>query len=270
MKRIALFSLLAIATTTAEDLTVGGTTYKSYRVTKVEPDGIRIEHADGAAKLKIEQLPPELVAKFKLDPAKAAEHREKVAASAASAAAEKTAKDEEAAAGEPSPSRARASMDKAAAAAEPAEAPAATEAPAADPAKPDPALSWDLTPPDPAAAQKGKTWGIAEVQEQLFDLDGKIIRVEVVVNSASTIEAIDATSARMFAGSIFRAKSNYEFIGFPKEAIPKMRTMLKSTTGKMLFWVRVEAENEWPYPQLWVVGRSLHAGGLGAKPKFLW
>ena len=74
----------------------------------------------------------------------------------------------------------------------------------------------------------------------------------------------------MFAGTIFKDDSNYEFIGFPNDARDKMRVMLKSTKGKMTFWVRVEAENLWPYPQLWVVGRSLHAGGLGVPPKFQW
>lgn len=265
--RITLLSILVLSTAAAEDLTIGSVKYKAYRITKVEPDGIRIEHSDGVAKIRLEQLPPVMAAQLKLDPAKAAEHREKMAASAAAASEKRTAETE--ATKIPATKRSGSGMAKGAADA-PAEVPAAADPAKPDPAKPDPALNWELTPPDAAEAQKGKTWGIAEVQAQMFDLDGKIIRVEVVVNSASTIEAIDVASARMFAGSIFRANSNYEFIGFPKEAMPKMRTLLKSPSGKMLFWVRVEAENTWPYPQLWVVGRSLHEGGLGTQPTFKW
>lgn len=101
-------------------------------------------------------------------------------------------------------------------------------------------------------------------------LDGKIIRVEVIANSASQIESIDKTSCRIFAGSIFKENSNYEFIGFPVEAEAKVKLMLRGARGKMTFWVRVEAENEWPYPQLWVVGRGIHQGGGGTPPKFTW
>lgn len=250
---ILCLMLTAAVMTRADDLTVGSTVYKKWSVLKVEPDGLKIEHADGITKIPMEQLPPELAAKYKFDPAAAKAHREKKSAGAKAvddAAAAAAAKD--AAAAKP---------------AMPAEKPAA--AAPANAKEPDP-QGWEEVEPDPAMAVKGKTYGIADVQASMHQLNGKIIRVEVIVNSASQIESIDAGSCRMFAGTIFKDNSNYEFIGFPSAGEAKMRTMLRSAKGKMLFWVRVEAENRWPYPQLWVVGRTLSDPGLGAKAEFKW
>lgn len=246
---------LAIGNLNAEDLKIGATVYKDYSVSKVDPDGLRILHSDGAAKIPYEELPADLQKKYAFDPAKAAAFRADKAK--AKPAAESPPPVPEA---KPKPEM-KPEAKPAAEAARPAAPPAAKE--------PDP-KGWEDIPADPAKAQQGKTWGIAEVQAQMFRLDGKIIRVEIIANSASQIESIDATSCRMFAGTIFKENSNYEFIGFPTEAENKMRTLLRSAKGKMLFWVRVEAENLWPFPQLWVVGRSIHQGGLGTPPKFVW
>lgn len=262
-----VLALCAVFPLHAEDLKIGETTYKDYSVLKVEPDGIKISHKDGVAKIRLEQLPPDLVKKYNLDPAKAAAFREKkegeqkkaddAKAAEGKEMAEKTAaKAAEKAADQAAPP----APDKAA----PAAGAAKKEKKEADP------QGWEDIVPDAAQAEQGKLWGIAEVQEKMFDLNGKIIRVEIIVNAASTIEAIDKDSARMFAGSIFKENSNYEFIGFPNAARDKMKVMLKGARGKMSFWVRVESENTWPYPQLWVVGRSINQGGLGHPPTFVW
>lgn len=239
----------------AEDLVIGSTTYKNYEVVKVEPDGLRILHSAGAAKIPYEQLPATLLKQYSFDPAKAKEFRERKAGDQ-KAAEEKRAADEKAAADKTAAEKA--AMDKKA---------AEKKEVVAKEANP---LGWEDIPADPAKAQQGKVWGIADVQAKMYELNGKIIRVEVIANSASTMESIDKGSFRMFAGTIFKKDSNYEFIGFPAEAENKVRVMLKSSTGKMSFYVRVEAENRWPYPQLWVVGRSIHQGGLGTPPRFQW
>ena len=59
-----------------EITTLDGTTYKSIRILKIEPDGLLLEHRPpaggvGLAKLKFEDLPPELKRKHGYDPEKA-------------------------------------------------------------------------------------------------------------------------------------------------------------------------------------------------------
>ncbi|HWB01628.1 MAG TPA: hypothetical protein VG796_01310 [Verrucomicrobiales bacterium] len=122
--------------------------------------------------------------------------------------------------------------------------------------------AWENIAADPANAMQGRVWSLAEVQTKMPELDGKIICVEVKVDAASKVEAIDKGSLRVFGGTNLKKDSNYEFIAFPAEAEKKMRGLLKSSTGSMAFWVRVEAENQWPYPQLLVVGRSINQGGF--------
>ena len=65
-------------------IVVGDTTYKDYELSKVEPDGIRILHSAGAAKIPFEKLSPDLQKKYGFDPKKAAAFREKKEAEAAS------------------------------------------------------------------------------------------------------------------------------------------------------------------------------------------
>lgn len=69
---------VVVAKTDAEKeiTTLDGTTYKSIRILKVEPDGLLLEHQPpsggvGLAKLKFEDLPPELKQKHGYDPEKA-------------------------------------------------------------------------------------------------------------------------------------------------------------------------------------------------------
>ena len=51
--------------------------YEKVEITKVEPDGVRISHKDGAAKIKFEQLPPDLQAKYGFSAEKAKAFRQK-------------------------------------------------------------------------------------------------------------------------------------------------------------------------------------------------
>jgi hypothetical protein len=56
-------------------VTLNGTKYENATVSRVEPDGIRISHSDGATKIPFESLSPELQKEFGYDPEKAGKHR---------------------------------------------------------------------------------------------------------------------------------------------------------------------------------------------------
>lgn len=71
-----------------------GTTYRKCEVVKVEPDGIRITHDAGAAKIEFEDLPDALKRQYNFDPSKVAAYRKTIAD--AKAAAEEKAKVERA------------------------------------------------------------------------------------------------------------------------------------------------------------------------------
>jgi len=90
---LTLAFLLAASVCFALDITTRkGVTYKQCAVTKVDPDGIRIIHTDGATKIAFEDLPDTLQRQYNYDPAKAAESRKRAAE--AQAAAAKRAADE--------------------------------------------------------------------------------------------------------------------------------------------------------------------------------
>ena len=57
--------------------TTAGRTYSGATITKVEPDGLRVTHESGTAKIPFEKLPEELRIKYGYDPAKAAEFKKK-------------------------------------------------------------------------------------------------------------------------------------------------------------------------------------------------
>ncbi len=88
MKTLHYLTALVICTgssTRGEDLKLpDGTVFKNYSVLKQEVDGLKIEHADGVAKVKRHMLPAELAAKYKWDEKKIEEA--KAAAEAAKAA----------------------------------------------------------------------------------------------------------------------------------------------------------------------------------------
>ena len=63
---------LALDITTAD-----GQTYKQCAVTRVEPDALRITHADGTARIPYEKLPPAIQKQY-FDPAKVAAFRNQV------------------------------------------------------------------------------------------------------------------------------------------------------------------------------------------------
>ena len=80
----------------AVDITTrSGTTYRKCEVVKVEPDGIRISHDGGAAKISFEELPDALQRQYGYDAAKVASYRKSIAdAKAAGEAKAVTAKRE--------------------------------------------------------------------------------------------------------------------------------------------------------------------------------
>lgn len=70
---LILSLLLTISVCSALDITTRkGVTYKQVTVTKVDPDGIRIRHADGAATIPFANLPEALQRQYNYDPAKVA------------------------------------------------------------------------------------------------------------------------------------------------------------------------------------------------------
>jgi hypothetical protein len=86
IRHIGLIAFLAMAATAAEPAkiptltTTDGKTYKAVTITKVEPDGIRIMHDGGMAKIPFEKLSEALRKQHGYDPKKAAEHAAKTAA----------------------------------------------------------------------------------------------------------------------------------------------------------------------------------------------
>lgn len=62
-----------------------GTTYRKCEVVKVEPDGIRITHDAGAAKIEFEDLPDALKRQYNFDPANVAAYRKTIADAKAAA-----------------------------------------------------------------------------------------------------------------------------------------------------------------------------------------
>ena len=55
-----------------------GVTYKQATITRVEPDGVRVSHTDGAAKIAFEDLPDALQRQYNYDPAKVTAYRKQV------------------------------------------------------------------------------------------------------------------------------------------------------------------------------------------------
>ncbi len=76
---LILAILLAVPVCFAADITTRkGVTYKQATVSKVEADGVRITHADGAARITFEDLPDALQRQYNYDPAKVAAYRKQV------------------------------------------------------------------------------------------------------------------------------------------------------------------------------------------------
>jgi hypothetical protein len=71
-----LFGWHTLCLAVTEITTLNGLTYRAVKVTKVEPDGIRILHAGGAAKIKFRDLPQPLREQWGYDPFRAAEYEE--------------------------------------------------------------------------------------------------------------------------------------------------------------------------------------------------
>jgi hypothetical protein len=86
MKVMTLLMMLVAAPLLANDppksfptLSAGGKTYRDVTVKAVQPDALRIVHAEGFARIPFEQLSPELQQQFGFDPGKASQHREDMA-----------------------------------------------------------------------------------------------------------------------------------------------------------------------------------------------
>lgn len=245
MKKILItLAALTLSLPAAEKLAVlklkDGTEYKKVEITGVSEKGVRILHDSGAANVPVDQLPADLQAKYGQAQAKAAGD----AATAEAAAKAKAEADVQAKA-------------KATAAAPPPSAPmpagnAAAQVPQAAPA---------ATPSPQPKVMTGKIFGLAEVMADLHKLEGLIVRVEVIPNTASKIESIGPGLYSIFVGDPFaKADSDYVRMSFPEEGRGKVETMLKGRRGKMTFYMEVRADKN---PQIHAVGRSTSSGGPG-------
>ena len=93
MKKLAavLVALACVSVCFGLDITTrSGTAYRKCDVVKVEPDGIRISHDGGAAKISFEELPDALQRQYGFDPAKVAAYRKGIADAKAAAEAKAT------------------------------------------------------------------------------------------------------------------------------------------------------------------------------------
>ncbi|MES2708083.1 MAG: hypothetical protein V4726_15935 [Verrucomicrobiota bacterium] len=213
-----------------------GTVYSAAEITGVSAKGLRVLHSSGAANVTMEKLPAALRAKY-----------------------------------EPAYLKAKEEADK-------APAPEVQKAPeikkVMPPAFPKP--DEKAKPPaEPAAAAdplpeiiRGKVYGIAEAQADKFKLDGKIIRLDVLVNTASKIESVSKNEYRIFVGDPFtKLDSDYAFLRFPEEGMKKIKSMLSGARGRMTLYVIVEANEPIPFE---AVGRSTSSGSPGTPIKVIW
>ncbi|MES2707149.1 MAG: hypothetical protein V4726_11165 [Verrucomicrobiota bacterium] len=224
-----------------------GTEYKTVEITGVNAKGLRILHNDGAANVAMDQLPDALRIKYEAA-------QKKAGADAATAEAEAKGKAEAEAKAKPVTA--------------PAPAAAAPQAPAGN-APPMPAAAKGA----PAAAPlpqivTGKVYGLAEVMADLHKLDGKIVKVEVIPNTASKIESIGAGMYQIFVGDPFaKDDSDYVFMSFPEEGRRKIETLLRGKRGKMTFYMEVHPDGN---PKIHAVGRSTSSGAPGKPITITW
>jgi len=86
---LCLFTVAANAQDKPADITLlNGKILKNARVSRVDPDGLRIVHDDGLTKVPMEDLPPALKEKYSFDSQKADQFREKQQQAMKQAAAE--------------------------------------------------------------------------------------------------------------------------------------------------------------------------------------
>lgn len=81
-----LFGICLIKGLALDIKIAAGTTYRECEVTKVEPDGLLIKHADGVAKIRFEDAPKAWQVKYHYDPVKVAGYRKSLEAAATAAA----------------------------------------------------------------------------------------------------------------------------------------------------------------------------------------
>ena len=113
-----------------------------------------------------------------------------------------------------------------------------------------------------------KVYGIAEVLAEKFKFDGNIVKMDVIVNSASKIEQISADECQIFVGDPFtKLDSDYAFLRFPEAGRKKIETMLSGARGRMTLYVQVEADEAVP---LKAVGRSTVSGAPGTPVTVRW
>lgn len=215
--------------------TLTGKNYTGVTLRAVEPDGVRITHDSGFAKIKFEELPEAVRAQFSMDPEKAAAFRAEQQAEQAAAA------------------KARAAERERIMKQQNASAPAQPE-PAASSPKPSPTRSAKAALPPPSG---GRIYEIDELKGKKADLAGTVVRVRLAANWASTPEQDEDGSFEVFVGGNAE-RDDYTTVRFPREARNYVRLFNKTSRGEMTFYALVSAaRSEW----LRIVGRNWNAQG---------
>jgi hypothetical protein len=219
MKALLLITMLFAGAALAADptlpreiTTIKGKTYTGVVFRGAEPDGIKIMHDGGAAKIPMEDLPEALRAQFNFD-AKKAERFRKEQATAQKNEERKIAAFVKKRDKEVADSVKRAKEKESAAAAN----------------TPPPETGASAAPPAPMT---GRTYTVTEVAAEKVSLKGKVFRIRLFYNTASAPEQQDDGSLRMFV----TGSGSYDFVTFPPEGAAYIRTFLKSNLGQMTFY----------------------------------
>jgi hypothetical protein len=196
--------------------TIKGKTYTGVHLKSVDPDGIRILHDGGAAKIKMEDLPATVAALFHFEAAKGLEYRR--AQEEAQRATIKAINDKRAELADKdnkeSAREQKVLADQVRMAAEQTQAAAA------------------LRPPAPT---QGMTYTVTEIKAAQKDLDGQVVRVNLAYNSASAPEQQEDGSLRLYVDG----SANSDFVDFPREGAAYVGIFLSSSTGQMTFYGKV-------------------------------
>jgi flagellar biosynthesis GTPase FlhF len=95
-RKLLVILLAGVTAAFAADITTrDGTTYHNVEITGIDPDGIRVMHSKGVAKLRFEELPDPLQKQYHYNAAKVAAYRKQIENAQKAAAAQATATEQQ-------------------------------------------------------------------------------------------------------------------------------------------------------------------------------
>ena len=112
------------------------------------------------------------------------------------------------------------------------------------------------------ALTNGKVFTLAEINRRRFELEGKVVRVELV-GRRYDVEQMSPTEFRIFVRDPSRSLSGYGYIYFSLEGIETLGLLKKPSYSALSFFVFVSPE------KLTAVGRYT-AGGNGTIQAYHW